>query len=79
MDFRFFPLGRLIVLSSVANLWASLDLSDLNYDHSWPLFPHSHAYARSKLCLAMMAKELAERHRGQIRVASVHPGNSTVV
>lgn len=69
------------MISSIANIWASLDPSDPNYDQDGgSTFSRYHylmalSYARSKLCILMFAKELAFREKDNgVMVASVHPG-----
>ena len=55
----------MIVVSSVANLWAGLDVSDLNFERRFPgPYFTARPYARSKLCLAVFARELADREAG---------------
>lgn len=82
----YFFTGRVIMMSSIANLYGEMpDPEDLNYDKNWPSFwPYSlsRVYARSKLCMAIFAKELSERNRHNgLKVASVHPGvaNTAIV
>lgn len=69
-------MGRVVIVSSIAHLWATgVDFRDLNFNTSWPsILSGANPYSRSKLCLCMFAKELAEREWGQIEVASLHPG-----
>lgn len=67
--------GRILVVSSLANESASIDLEDLN----WKKRPYGQvsAYGQSKLANVLFAKELDERLRRQnknITAVSIHPG-----
>jgi NAD(P)-dependent dehydrogenase (short-subunit alcohol dehydrogenase family) len=70
------PAGRIVTVSSIAHRGATLDFSNLNWEHGYKPWP---AYRRSKLANLLFAFELQRRlDRGGAPVLSiaVHPGVS---
>jgi len=65
------PGGRIVNTSSVAGLYGSLDLEDLQMREGYNPF---RAYGRSKLAVILLSFELAGRLRGRATVNVVHPG-----
>ncbi len=68
------PLGRVVVLSSIAHDMGVVDPADLNYSKGRVYKPWE-AYGQSKQANLLFAKSLADKLRGtNITSVSVHPG-----
>lgn len=65
--------SRIVVLSSSAHYFGSLDFNDMMMEKSYNKY---YAYCRSKLANVMFARELARRLEGTgVTVYSLHPGS----
>ena len=64
--------ARIVVVASAAHFFATLDFDDLGFERGYRIM---RAYARSKLCNVLFARELARRLTGTgVTVNAVHPG-----
>lgn len=63
--------GRIVNVASVAGLYGRLDPDDLGMANGYGAL---RAYARSKMAVLMVSRELAERQVGKLSVYAVHPG-----
>jgi NAD(P)-dependent dehydrogenase (short-subunit alcohol dehydrogenase family) len=64
--------ARVVTVSSMTHSGASLDLSDLNFEHTWDAYA---AYAASKLANILFTRQLAQRLAGtKVSANALHPG-----
>jgi len=68
--------GRVIVVSSSAHHWATLDVDDLNSEKTW-IYSQNRIYARTKLANILFTKELDRRCKLaglNVTANCLHPG-----